>query len=137
MPPVSPLIGSINLTPAGTSGEQFQSEISTYVSTGGKLFLLSSGGGQTLQVTDATIPTEPKLVARVEYGPYTSTSVAAYKDLVAVALVPADYDANPSRGIVRFFRMGTSGDVTLLTFLQDVQVGYLGTPEKQFACLPG
>lgn len=125
MPPVSPLIGSINLTPAGTSGEQFQSEISTYVSTGGKLFLLSSGGGQTLQVTDATIPTEPKLVARVEYGPYTSTSVAAYKDLVAVALVPADYDANPSRGIVRFFRMGTSGDVTLLTFLQDVQVGYL------------
>ena len=119
---VSPLIGSINLTPAGTSGEQFQSEISAYVSLGGKLFVLASGGGGTLQVIDATNPAAPALKARVTYGNYVSTSVAAYKDLVAVALVPADYDTNPSKGVVRFFRMGADGTLTLL---QDVQVGYL------------
>jgi len=121
---VSPLIGSINLTPAGAdpTKEQFQSEISAYVSLGGKLFVLASGGGGTLQVTDATNPAAPALKARVSYGNYVSTSVAAYKDLVAVALVPADYDTNPSKGVVRFFRMGADGTLTLL---QDVQVGYL------------
>jgi hypothetical protein len=118
----SPLVGSINLTPVGLSGEQFQSEISAYVSVGGKLFVLSSGGGATLQVTDATNPAAPSLKARVDYGSYTSTSVAAYNDLVAVALVPADYDTNPSKGVVRFFRMSANGT---LTALKDVEVGYL------------
>ena len=122
MPPASPLLGSINLTPDGTSGEQFQSEISAYVATGGKLFVLSSGGGGTLQVTDATNVAAPVLKTRVSYGSYVSTSVAAYKDLVAVALVPSTYDTTPSPGVVRFFRMGTDGTLTLL---QDVTVGYL------------
>ena len=121
---VSPLIGSINLTPTGADStkEQFQSEISAYVSLGGKLFVLSSGGGSTLQVTDATNPAAPALKTRVAYGNYVSTSVASHKDLVAVALVPADYDTNPSKGVVRFFRMGADGTLTLL---QDVEVGYL------------
>lgn len=119
---VSPLVGSVNLTPSGTSGEQFQSEISAYVSVGGKLFLLSSGGGSTLQVTDASNPANPQLQQRVSYGTYTSTSVAAHKDLVAVALVPDDYNTTPSKGVVRFFRMGGDGS---LAFLQDVTVGYL------------
>ena len=52
--PANPLLGSLDLTPTGTSGEQFQTEISATVTTGGKLFVLSSGGGSTLQVTDAT-----------------------------------------------------------------------------------
>ena len=122
MAPASPRIGRINLTPAGTSGEQFQSEISTHVSLGGKLFILSSGGGSTLQVMDATVPSLPVLMARVSYGNYVSTSVAAYRNLVAVALVPSDYDTNPSKGVVRFFRMGADGN---LTVLKDVEVGYL------------
>ena len=122
MPPASPLLGSINLTPTGLSGEQLQSEISAYVSIAGKLFVLSSGGGGTLQVTDATNVAAPVLKTRVSYGNYVSTSVAAYKDLVAVALVADDYSTNPSKGVVRFFRMGTDGT---LTFLRDVTVGYL------------
>ncbi len=119
---VSPLLGSISLAPAGTSGEQFQSEISAYVSIGGKLFVLSSGGGDTLQVTDASVPSLPVLLERKGYGGYISTSVAAYKNLVAVALVPSSYDTNPSKGVVRFYRMGSNG---ALTALQDVEVGYL------------
>jgi hypothetical protein len=118
----TPLIGSINLTPEGTSGEQLQAEISAHVAIGGKLFLLSSGGGTTLQVTDASNPEVPVLLERIAYEGYISTSVAAYKDLVAVALVPVDYDANPTKGVVRFFRMAAEGT---LTFLQDVEAGYL------------
>lgn len=119
---VSSLLGSINLTPAGLSGEQFQSEIAVYVSIGGRLFILSSGGGSTLQVVDASNPAVPVLLERASYGGYTSTSVAAYKNLVAVALVPSSYDANPSKGLVRFFWMGSDGT---LTFLHDQEVGYL------------
>ncbi|QPN60646.1 choice-of-anchor I family protein [Synechococcus sp. CBW1002] len=90
---------------------------------GKKLFLLSSGGGQTLQITDATNPASPQLVERRSYGgAYNSTSVAAYGNLVAVALTPADYDDIPSKGLVRFFRMGRNGR---LTKLRDVEVGYL------------
>lgn len=122
MPIASPLIGSINLTPADTSGEQFQSEISTHISIGRKLFLLSSGGGSTLQVTDATNPAAPVLRERINFNAYISTSVAAHNNLVAVALVPSDYDTNPSNGMVRFFRMSADGN---LAFLQDVPVGYL------------
>ena len=118
----TPLLGSINLTPNGTSGEQLQSEISAYVSIGGKLFVLSSGGGGSLQVTDASVPALPVLVERKPYGGFNSTSVATYKDLVAVALVPSNYDTNPTKGVVRFYRMGSNGT---LTALRDVEVGYL------------
>jgi hypothetical protein len=116
-----PLIGSINLTPTGLSGEQFQTEISAYVSFGSKLYVLSSGGGPTLQVTDASNPASPLLLGRIDYEGYTSTSVAAYKNLVAVALIPSGYDANPSKGVVRFFRMLSNGT---LRFLENVTVGY-------------
>jgi len=121
--PQEPLIGSINLTPEGTSGEQFQTEISAYVVKNARLFVLSSGGGGTLQVTDATDPASPQLLQRLSYGgAYVSTSVAAHGDLVAVALTPVDYDANPAKGLVRFFRMDAAGQLNLL---KDVEVGYL------------
>ena len=113
--PQDPLIGSINLTPEGTSGEQFQTEISAYVAKNGRLFVLSSGGGGTLQVTDATDPASPQLLQRLSYGgAYVSTSVATHGDLVAVALTPVDYDANPAKGLVRFFRMDAAGQLNLL-----------------------
>lgn len=121
--PEAPLLGSINLTPSGTSGEQFQSEISTTVTLGGSLFVISSGGGTTLQVTDATDATQPQLVGREPYGDgYLSTSVASYGDLLAVALSPADYDTSGGQGLVRFYRVGADGT---LTQLADVAVGYL------------
>ncbi|WP_198006477.1 choice-of-anchor I family protein [Cyanobium sp. PCC 7001] len=121
--PADALVGRLDFTPEGTSGEQFQSEISAYVRVGKRFFLLSSGGGETLQITEATDPSSPQLIQRLSYGGgYVSTSVAAYGDLVAVALTPGDYDANPAPGMVRFFRMQRDGTLQLL---QDVSVGYL------------
>ncbi len=121
--PEDPLLGSINLTPIGESGEQFQSEISTTVTVGGSLFVISSGGGETLQVTNATDATQPQLVGREPYGDgYVSTSVASYGNLLAVALSPADYDTNGGQGLVRFYRVGVDGT---LAQIADVPVGYL------------
>lgn len=121
--PEAPLLGTLNLTPTGTSGEQFQTEISATVTIGGKLFVLSSGGGSTLQVTDATTASAPVFVERVSYGDgYVSTSVASYGNLLAVALSPADYDTSGGKGLVRFYRVGIDGT---LTQIADVAVGYL------------
>jgi hypothetical protein len=121
--PAAPLLGSLNLTPTGTSGEQFQTEISATVTIGGKLFVFSSGGGSTLQVTDATTASAPVLLERATYGDgYVSTSVASYGNLLAVALSPADYDTSGGQGLVRFYRVGVDGT---LTKIADVTVGYL------------
>jgi len=121
--PEAPLLGSLNLTPPETSGEQFQTEISATVTIGGKLFVFSSGGGGTLQVTDATTASAPDLLERVAYGgDYISTSVASYGNLLAVALSPADYNTSGGQGLVRFYRVGVDGT---LTQIADVSVGYL------------
>ncbi len=125
--PANPLLASIDLSPVpaapGTAPtEQFQTEISAYVTVGGKLFILSSGGGNTLQVTDATDPTAPKAPQRVSFGAYNSQSVATHDNLVAVALSPSDYATNAGKGLVRFYRIDKSGALTLV---KDVEVGYL------------
>lgn len=124
--PESPLLGSINLTPPGTTGEQFQTEITAAVTLGDRLFLLSSGGGSTLQVTDASQPGSPNLVGREPLGNYTVQSVATYGNLVAVALSPADYNVATTlaamRGLVRFYRLDAEGGLSQLV---DVPVGYL------------
>ena len=95
--PEAPLLGSLNLTPApllyDSSGngvinaddkEQYQTEISTTVSLAGRMFVISSGGGPTLQVSDATNAAEISLVARSSLNGYTSQSVASYGNLLAV-----------------------------------------------------
>jgi len=126
--PANPLLGTIDLSltppaPGAAPTEQFQTEISATVTTGGKLFVLSSGGGSTLQVTDATTASAPVLLDRVTYGGgYVSTSVASYGNLLAVALSPADYDTNGGQGLVRFYRVGVNAT---LTQIADVLVGYL------------
>ncbi|MCT0218695.1 choice-of-anchor I family protein [Synechococcus sp. CS-1329] len=125
--PANPLLASINLSPTppapgASPTEQFQTEISAYVNVRGKLFILSSGGGGTLQVTDATDPSAPKAPQRVSFDSYISQSVATHDDLVAVALSPSDYGINAGKGLVRFYRIDKSGRLTLL---KDVEVGYL------------
>ncbi|MFN5160775.1 MAG: choice-of-anchor I family protein [Cyanobacteriota bacterium] len=120
--PEDPLLGSLNLTPDGLSGEQFQTEISTTVSIDGRIYVFSSGGGSTLQVSDATNAAAPSLVGRTALGGYTSQSVASYGNLLAVALSPSDYATNGGKGLVRFYRVEADGS---LTQLQDVEVGYL------------
>lgn len=125
--PANPLLASIDLSPVppapgAAPTEQFQTEISAYVNVGGKLLILSSGGGNTLQVTDATNPSAPGGVQRVSFGAYNSQSVATHDDLVAVALSPSDYATNAGKGLVRFYRIDKSGALKLV---KDVEVGYL------------
>lgn len=141
---VDPLKASLNLSttiPQTTPPtENFQSEISTVVSVGGKRFTVSSGGGPTLQISRSTDPavTAPVLQQRLNYGSaittvspnttlpngasWVSQAVASYGTLVAVALSPSDYGTQGGRGLVRFYRMAADGS---LAFLQDVVVGYL------------
>ena len=126
--PASPLLGAANLslTPTTPPTEQFQTEISTHVSLAGRMFVISSGGGSTLQVSDATNPAAITLVGRTPLGagalPYNSQSVASYGNLLAVALSPSDYATNGGKGLVRFYRVEPTG---ALTQLADVSVGYL------------
>ena len=126
--PSKALLGSINLSPdkAKSSTEQFQTEISTGVSLAGRLFVISSGGGSTLQVSDATVPSDIKLVDRTSLAvgglAYNSQSVTSFGNLLAVALSPSDYASNGGRGVVRFYSVESSG---ALTQLADVTVGYL------------
>lgn len=120
--PLTPQLGSLNLTPTGLSGEQFQTEISTTVSIGGRLYVISSGGGATLQVSNATDPAAMSLVGRTSLGGYSTQSAASYGNLLAVALSPSDYATNGGKGLVRFYRVAANGT---LTQLADVSVGYL------------
>ncbi len=123
--PSEPLLGRINLSPdpSKPTTEQFQTEISTTVSIGGQVFVVSSGGGGTLQVTNATDPTKLTIQGdRLQLTGYNSQSVASYGNLLAVALSPSDYASTGGKGVVRFYWVGTDGT---LAFLQDVQVGYL------------
>jgi hypothetical protein len=53
--PANPLLASRDLSPTpavppAAPTEQFQTEISAYVNVGGNFFIISSGGGSTLQV---------------------------------------------------------------------------------------
>ena len=138
-----PLKASLNLSTTipqtKPPTENFQSEISTVVSVGGKRFTVSSGGGTTLQISSSTDPatTAPVLQQRLTYGnaittvspnttlpngaSWVSQAVASYGTLVAVALSPSDYGTQGGRGLVRFYRMAADGS---LAFLKDVAVGY-------------
>lgn len=130
--PSAPLLGSVNLSKTSTTPptEQFQTEISTTVSIGGKFLVISSGGGSTLQVSDATNAatifgpdadsSTPQ--QRIDLGSYVSQSVASYGNLLAVALSPADYATNGGKGVIRFYRVAADGSVSLV---KDVTVGYL------------
>lgn len=122
--PSNPLLGSLNLSPDPTkpTTEQFQTEISAAVFVKGKQFILSSGGGSSLQVTNATDPAAMVLVARESLTGYTSQSVATWGNLVAVALSPSDYAVSGGKGLVRFYQMGVNGALALL---KDVEVGHL------------
>ncbi len=125
--PANPLLSTLNLSPVPPAPgaapiEAFQTEISAYVNVGGKFFILSSGGGTTLQVTDATNPLAPALNRRVDLGAYTSQAVATYGTLVALALSPSDYGTTAGKGLVRFYRIDAAGS---LTVVKDVEVGYL------------
>ena len=122
--PVS-LPAKIDLSPvAAAQGasptEQFQTEISAFAKAGTKSFIISSGGGSTLQVTDISNDAvgAPQ---RTSLGAYTSQAVATSGTLVAVALSPSTYGTTAGRGLVRFYRIGETGTLTLV---KDVEAGF-------------
>ena len=122
--PVS-LPAKIDLSPvAAAQGasptEQFQTEISAFAKAGIKSFIISSGGGSTLQVTDISNDAvgAPQ---RTSLGAYTSQAVATSGTLVAVALSPSTYGTTAGRGLVRFYRIGETGTLTLV---KDVEAGF-------------
>lgn len=123
-PATAVLLGSLKLSPDpnAVATEQYQSEISTSVRVGEKLYILSSGGGSSLQISEATDPTAPVLRQRFDLGAFTSQSVASHGNLVAVALAPEDYSSSGAKGVVRFFRLDDAGELGLI---RDVEVGYL------------
>mgnify|MGYP003343486893 CR=1 FL=1 len=86
----SPLLGRLDLstTVPQTSPptENFQTEIATVVRVAGQSFVLSSGGGPTLQSVVSTDPTAPALVARSAYG-----SVSAGSPVVWVSQATASF----------------------------------------------
>ncbi len=125
--PANPVLASRDLSPtpavpSAAPTEQFQTEISAYVNVGGKLFIISSGGGSTLQVTDASNPSAPAAPLRTSLGTYDSTAVAAFGSLVAVSLTPTAYATSAGLGLVRFYRIDQTGTLTLVS---DVVAGYL------------
>ena len=99
-----PLLGSINLSLTQTTPptEQFQTEISTTVGIEGKTFVISSGGGTTVQVTAATNPASMSLLQRVALNGYTTQCVASYGNLLAAALSPINYATTGGKGLVRY-----------------------------------
>ena len=119
-----PLLGSINLSLTQTTPptEQFQTEISTTVGIEGKTFVISSGGGTTVQVTAATNPASMSLLQRVALNGYTTQCVASYGNLLAAALSPINYATTGGKGLVRFYLVEANGS---LSQLADVTVGYL------------
>jgi len=125
--PANPVLASRDLSPTpavppAAPTEQFQTEISAYVNVGGKLFIISSGGGSTLQVTDASNPAAPAAPQRTSLGAYNSQAVATFGNLVAVALSPSTYGTAAGLGRVRFYQIDQTGGLTLV---RDVEAGYL------------
>jgi len=123
--PAVSLPARIDLSPvAAAQGaaptEQFQTEISAFAKAGSKSFIISSGGGITLQVTDVS-SSSVGAPLRTSLGDYTSQAVATFGTLVAVALSPIAYGTSAGKGLVRFFRIDETGSLTLV---KDVEVGY-------------
>ena len=123
--PAVSLPARIDLSPVASAQgaaptEQFQTEISAFAKAGSKSFIISSGGGITLQVTDVS-SSSVGAPLRTSLGDYTSQAVATSGTLVAVALSPISYGTSAGKGLVRFFRIDETGSLTLV---KDVEVGY-------------
>ena len=123
------IIGRLDLTDVSKDPEAGEdglaSEISAPVWVGNKMYVLSSGGSDTLSLSDWSNPSEPLLVSQITLKGYFTTSVAALGDLIAVAATPEAYeepgsgDANSS---IFFYAINPSGN---LTEVGQVEVGAL------------
>ena len=102
-------------------------EISASVWIGNKQFTLSSGGSDTLTLSNWSDPSSPQLVSQLVLEDSFTTSVASYGNLFAVAATPDAYDeatngaALPKSQII-FFSINPGGQ---LKEIDRVETGFL------------
>lgn len=122
------ILGRLDLTGESKDPEPGEdglvAEISASVWVGNKMYTLSSGGSDTLSLSEWSDPSNPQLVSQITLEGYFTTSVASYGDLLAVAATPEAYESgnDAAESNIIFYSINPSG--TLME-VGRVQVGDL------------
>lgn len=110
------ILGRLDLTGESKDPEPGEdglvAEISASVWVGNKMYTLSSGGSDTLSLSEWSNPTNPQLVNQITLEGYFTTSVASYGDLLAVAATPESYEEpgqNAAESNIIFYSINPSG----------------------------
>ena len=110
------ILGRLDLTGDSKDPEPGEdglvAEISASVWIGNKMYTLSSGGSDTLSLSNWSDPFNPQLVSQTTLEGYFTTSVASYGDLLAVAATPEAYEEpgqNAAESNIIFYSINPSG----------------------------
>lgn len=114
--PLNPLLGRLDLTAfsadprtdKSVAGDGLVAEISGFVSIGNRSFSVTSGGSNRITLADWSDPRNPRVLQQLDLGAYTTTSVATFGRLVAIAVTPDSYDAagqTPAKSEIRFYNL--------------------------------
>ena len=114
---ILPILGRFDLTPFSVDPEPFEdglvAEIGTsvYFSRSRSFYSISSGGSDRLSIVDWSNLSDPELVDQERIFGYTTNSIAASKNLISVAATPSEYGVDPTRSVIKFFRMQQDGQL--------------------------
>ncbi len=109
------ILGRLDLTGESKDPEPKEdglvAEISASVWVGNKMYTLSSGGSDTLSLSEWSDPSNPQLVSQITLEGYFTTSVASYGDLLAVAATPEAYESgnDAAESNIIFYLINPSG----------------------------
>lgn len=110
------ILGRLDLTDESKDPEPGEdglvAEISASVWVGNKIYALSSGGSDTLSLSEWSDPSDPQLVSQITLEGYFTTSVASYGNLLAVAATPESYEEpgqNAAKSNIIFYSINPSG----------------------------
>lgn len=117
--PADPLLGRIDLSLNSkdeTPGEDgLVAEISASVYIGNRLYTISSGGSNLVTLTDWKDPSHPEVVQQLDLSGFSTTSVASFGNLIAIAATPDNYDTigiPTPESQIRFYSLNPSGKLT-------------------------